>query len=248
MVSSRRKCHAGWWAPRLQCSSDIDLTGIHASHHDNSVACHVPAIQKNVHLSACNLSCSRPRDCSPQHNCKQFYIRGWASIVDERLGGYMELTTRLLLPEEQILSGLHLCVDEGGHPLLMAEIWMLGTVWEVLALCLAVWIVVKHFCEIHRSSTGWVVENFFAVLIKTHVLYFVAWVRNLTDYLFRWGSTDMLLLLAQPSAFSLRNSRWCDNNNLHSTNLNHSYRAHLLSELAFIVVSLKLPQAYRCLC
>jgi len=86
----------------------------------------------------------------------------------------MALTTRLLLPEEQILSGLHLCVDEGENPLLMAEIWMLGTVWEVLALCLAVWIAVKHFREIHRSSTGRVVGNFFAVLIKTHVLYFVA--------------------------------------------------------------------------
>ena len=94
--------------------------------------------------------------------------------MDERLGGYMELTTRLLLPEEQIVSGLHVCVDEGGNQLLVSQIWMLGTVWEVLALCLAVWIVVKHFREIHRSSTGRAVGNFFAVLIKTHMLYFVA--------------------------------------------------------------------------
>jgi len=86
----------------------------------------------------------------------------------------MALTIRLLLPEEQVFFGFHYCVDEGGNPLLSAEIWMLGTVWEVLALFLAVWIVVKHFREIHRSSTGLVVENFFAVLIKTHLLYFVA--------------------------------------------------------------------------
>jgi hypothetical protein len=47
----------------------------------------------------------------------------------------------------------------------------MDTVWEVLALCLAVWIVVKHF---RRLPTGWTIEDCFTVLIKAHVFYFVA--------------------------------------------------------------------------
>ena len=51
-------------------------------------------------------------------------------------------------------------------------IWVLSTVWEILALCLAIWTAVKHFRELQRPSTGWTVGDCFTVLIKTHVLYF----------------------------------------------------------------------------
>jgi hypothetical protein len=54
----------------------------------------------------------------------------------------------------------------------MADAYIPITVWEVLALSLAVWIVIKHFRELRRSSTGWTTRDCFAVLIKTHMLYF----------------------------------------------------------------------------
>jgi hypothetical protein len=50
--------------------------------------------------------------------------------------------------------------------------WILGTVWEVLALCLAVWIAVRHFRELRRHSTRGMIRDCFAVLVQTHVSYF----------------------------------------------------------------------------
>ena len=79
-----------------------------------------------------------------------------------------------ILAELLVLSGSYLCVETENDTLLTAVTWMLGTVWEVLALCLAIWIAVKHFCEKQRSSTGWTVGDTFVVLIKTHVLYFAS--------------------------------------------------------------------------
>ena len=52
--------------------------------------------------------------------------------------------------------------------------WILGTAWEVVALCLAIWIAVKHFKELQRPSTGWIVGDCFTVLVKTHVFYFAS--------------------------------------------------------------------------
>lgn len=57
--------------------------------------------------------------------------------------------------------------------------WILSTIWEVFALCLAVWIVVKHLYELQRSPTGWVVRDCFTVLMRTHVVYFARCVCNL---------------------------------------------------------------------
>lgn len=53
-----------------------------------------------------------------------------------------------------------------------AENWIIITAWEVLTLCLAVWIAARHFREL--QSTGSVVGDCFTVLIKTHMLYFAA--------------------------------------------------------------------------
>ncbi|KAG2046993.1 hypothetical protein BDR06DRAFT_964464, partial [Suillus hirtellus] len=50
--------------------------------------------------------------------------------------------------------------------------WILTTVWEVLMLCLAVWIVVRHFRGLRQHSAGRIIEDGFMVLMKTHVLYF----------------------------------------------------------------------------
>jgi hypothetical protein len=50
--------------------------------------------------------------------------------------------------------------------------WVLGTVWEVFALCLAVWIAVKHFRDLRRHSTRGIIRDSFTVLVQTHVNYF----------------------------------------------------------------------------
>jgi hypothetical protein len=79
-------------------------------------------------------------------------------------------------PEEGILSGIHMCAFdyEGNVKLLISMTWMLNTVWEILALCLSVWIAVKHFRELRRlgPSTRSTIGDCFTVLIKSHVLYF----------------------------------------------------------------------------
>ncbi|OAX32773.1 hypothetical protein K503DRAFT_577291 [Rhizopogon vinicolor AM-OR11-026] len=76
--------------------------------------------------------------------------------------------------DEVVISGAHHCTVKGGNPHVIAETWILNTVWEVLALCFALWIAAKHFLELQRSSTGRRIVDCFVMLIKTHVLYFAA--------------------------------------------------------------------------
>ncbi|KAG1811627.1 hypothetical protein EV424DRAFT_121090 [Suillus variegatus] len=82
--------------------------------------------------------------------------------------------------EEMILSGMHICGYEygGDEQLLISIIWILNTVWEVLALCLSVWIAAKHFRELRRlgPSTGSAIGDCFRVLVQSHVLYFASFV------------------------------------------------------------------------
>ncbi|KAG1738105.1 uncharacterized protein EDB91DRAFT_1139043 [Suillus paluster] len=81
---------------------------------------------------------------------------------------------RVISAEEFVLSGTYQCsFDYGGDVLLLDTIsWILGTVWEVFALCLAVWIAVKHFRELQQQSGGRIIENCLTVLIKSHMGYF----------------------------------------------------------------------------
>ncbi|KAG2041391.1 hypothetical protein BDR03DRAFT_1007226 [Suillus americanus] len=76
---------------------------------------------------------------------------------------------------ETVLFDTYHCSAEGADPNLIAKSWILITVWEVLALCLALWITVKHFRELRQSSTGsTLIRDCFTVLIKSHLLYFTA--------------------------------------------------------------------------
>ncbi|KAG2031245.1 hypothetical protein BDR03DRAFT_972978 [Suillus americanus] len=79
-----------------------------------------------------------------------------------------------------ILSGTYMCAleDEGDVRLLTSMVWMLYIVWEVLALCLSVWIAMKHFRDLRRlgPSKGLTIRDCFRVLIKSHVLYFASFV------------------------------------------------------------------------
>ncbi|KAG2103780.1 uncharacterized protein F5147DRAFT_276295 [Suillus discolor] len=79
--------------------------------------------------------------------------------------------------EEFILSGTYMCdyVSEGNNQLLNSMIWMLNTVWEVLALSLSVWVGMKHFRDLRLGpSTGSTIGDCFRVLIQSHVLYFAS--------------------------------------------------------------------------
>jgi preprotein translocase subunit SecG len=90
------------------------------------------------------------------------------------------------ITEEVVLFGTYQCNDEGHSFLLSAITWILGTVWETLALYLAVRIAIKHFRE--RLSTGSMIEECFTVLIKSHVFYFARWACCLSDLSFeRWS-------------------------------------------------------------
>ncbi|KAG1785765.1 uncharacterized protein HD556DRAFT_96438 [Suillus plorans] len=79
-------------------------------------------------------------------------------------------------PEELLLSGTHQCmIDYAGDSIFLVSMtWILGTVWEVIALCLAVWIAVKHFRELRRDSRTGPVRDCLTVLIQTHVIYFAS--------------------------------------------------------------------------
>jgi hypothetical protein len=95
-------------------------------------------------------------------------------------GKFYLLTCRAQLigqpPEVGILSGIHICgYDyEEDIQLLISMTWMLNTVWEVLALCLSLWIAVKHFRDLRRlgPSAGSTIGDCSRVLIESHVLYF----------------------------------------------------------------------------
>ncbi|KAG1844837.1 hypothetical protein DFJ58DRAFT_515941 [Suillus subalutaceus] len=80
--------------------------------------------------------------------------------------------------EEYILFGTYQCIiDETGDSLILSSTtWILGTVWEVLALCLAVWIAIKHFRELRQHSAGSIMGDCFTVLMQTHISYFASFV------------------------------------------------------------------------
>jgi preprotein translocase subunit SecG len=85
-------------------------------------------------------------------------------------------STMQISGEVFILSGTYQCMIScaGDSIFLQSIIWILGTVWELLALCLAVWIAVKHFRELRRYSTSGIIGDCFTVLMKTHVSYFAS--------------------------------------------------------------------------
>ncbi|KAG0700526.1 hypothetical protein DFH29DRAFT_617041 [Suillus ampliporus] len=91
--------------------------------------------------------------------------------------------------DELILSGTYQCNIYYEAPLLSAISWILGTIWEVLALCLSIWIAMKHFRELRRQSAGGIIGDCFAVLIKFHVIYFASFLAVSSYALFLFFST-----------------------------------------------------------
>ncbi|KAG2032090.1 hypothetical protein BDR03DRAFT_60184 [Suillus americanus] len=86
------------------------------------------------------------------------------------------ITAMKVSGEEFILSGTSQCIIDhaGNYTFLLSMTWMLGIIWEVLAMCLAVWIAVKHFRELRQHSTTGIIGDCFTVLMTTHVSYFAS--------------------------------------------------------------------------
>ncbi|KAG1743954.1 uncharacterized protein EDB91DRAFT_206035 [Suillus paluster] len=92
-------------------------------------------------------------------------------------GVIIAISMRDISAEELILFDTYQCtIDYKGNvlPLDTTVSWILPTVWDVLALCLAVWIAVKHFRERRRQSARGIIWNCFTVLMKTHLFYFAS--------------------------------------------------------------------------
>ncbi|KAG2034403.1 hypothetical protein BDR03DRAFT_965209 [Suillus americanus] len=100
--------------------------------------------------------------------------------VNMACGVITAIALKLVVGEEAIISGMSTCTFnyEWGFQLLDSIVWILNTVWEVLALCLSVRIVVTHFRDLQRlgPSTGPTIGNCFRLLIKSHVFYFASFV------------------------------------------------------------------------
>jgi hypothetical protein len=88
----------------------------------------------------------------------------------------ISVMTKQITVEEFVLSGTYLCIPDGLGDFLFLDsmTWILGTVWEVLTLCLAVWIAVKQSCELRQHSASDLIGDCFTVLMKTHWSYFVS--------------------------------------------------------------------------
>jgi len=135
------------------------------------------------------------------------------------------------IPEEVILSGTYMCsINFAEDTILLGSItWILGTVWELLALCLAVWIAVKHFRELRSHSAGGIIGvmgNCFRVMMKTHMLYFARWVHvvNMTTVSAKGSDIPALLLFLASASFltCLQHSQQYVNTSL--TLVHHFYR------------------------
>lgn len=74
--------------------------------------------------------------------------------------------------EELVLYGTYECINDGYNQVLLATAWIVGAVWQIIALCLAVRVVVMHFRELQGMPTR---RSIGEVLMKTHVFYFAAY-------------------------------------------------------------------------
>jgi len=94
--------------------------------------------------------------------------RGISSVV----GMGVVLSSSLSTVINPYTCGTGLADPNSRQPIIETSI--LGITWEVLALCLTLWIVAKHVRELQRSSTGWTAGGCITVLMETHVRYFIA--------------------------------------------------------------------------
>ncbi|KAG0693996.1 hypothetical protein DFH29DRAFT_881025 [Suillus ampliporus] len=105
-------------------------------------------------------------------------LSGMASIS---VSGRHETHARISV--ELVLFGIHKCgLYINADEIRLHDATLIPTVvWEILALFLAAWIVIKHFHELRQSPTGSTIGDCFTVLIRSHVLYFIVIVPFFTN-------------------------------------------------------------------
>ncbi|KAG2111370.1 hypothetical protein BD769DRAFT_68792 [Suillus cothurnatus] len=114
----------------------------------------------------------------------------------------LAIVTMQISGAEYILSGTYQCMIDlaGDFVFLESMDSIINIVWEILTLCLAVWIAVRHFRELRQHSTSGIIGDCFTVLMKSHVSYFASF---LVVKCFQYGlfsptfSTDMYSLDTQ---------------------------------------------------
>ncbi|KAG2151203.1 uncharacterized protein EDB93DRAFT_302047 [Suillus bovinus] len=76
--------------------------------------------------------------------------------------------------QEAVLSGFHTCVDDNYIANLNFESLISTAAWEILAMFLTLWIVIKHIRELRQLPTGLTIGDCITMLIKSHTFYFLA--------------------------------------------------------------------------
>ncbi|KAG2369000.1 hypothetical protein BDR07DRAFT_844618 [Suillus spraguei] len=128
--------------------------------------------------------------------------------VNIACGALAAIVLKPMVADELILSGAYYMCEYGfggDAQLLISMVWMLNTVWEVLALCLSVWIALKHFLDLRRFGplTGSTIGDCFRVLIKSHVLYFASFV-GVSCLQLIYLSPELMFLLGPRLILSVR--------------------------------------------
>ncbi|KAG1885382.1 hypothetical protein F4604DRAFT_1951634 [Suillus subluteus] len=90
--------------------------------------------------------------------------------------GVMMIIENLGFSAQQIeLFGYNVCTD--GMYMYMANLTYQSAIciaaWEILALFLTAWIVLKHFRELRQSPAGMTIGDYFTILIQSHAFYFL---------------------------------------------------------------------------
>jgi hypothetical protein len=136
----------------------------------------------------------------------------------------------------------------------MSMTWILATVWEVLALCLALWITVKHFRELRKHSRKSMIGDCFRVLMKTHASYFARWVHNVNAvllFLLKFCTCKLRCSFLSWNGLFVSNAPWGTPIcywPLHAVVICHFRRTGVTSNLRFMLGSLKSPYSCRYLC
>ncbi|KAG1834300.1 hypothetical protein DFJ58DRAFT_219296 [Suillus subalutaceus] len=151
---------------------------------------------------------------------------------------FIAILTMHISVEEFVLSGTYQCMFSytGDFLLLSSMTWILDTVWEVIALCLAVWIAVKHFRELRQNSTRGIIDDCFTVLMKTHVSYF-ACILAISCFQIGLISSTLSVVCRAVTDFYM-----------HANIIHHFYRTHIPWSISFMVVSLRYSSLWDCLC
>jgi hypothetical protein len=117
----------------------------------------------------------------------------------------------------------------------------LVTAWQIFALCLAVWIAIKHFREL-QQSTGWAFSDCFMMLVGSHVFYFARWGCNSNAVILsRWSSRYSFVavscvgFLAYSPQFVVRQPQAMIGIAVHLTILYNFNRIHLPREFKYIM-------------